>query len=218
MHGADHTVLIAFLAVGGAILAAIIAAVSADTRQRRQLSHDRQLQDLAELRSVMDEATVAFVEAIHALHEAFSGVINLPDADERRADEEESEEKADEFDKAVNTRAQAILKGWSHQVYNDDMTKCAETRDRMIVIGQRMAIRLGDDRAINATYQTAIRLVIDTPRHIGVQRHRRKAGAQLTSKDFAERNDQLRAARTDFLAQAVEFVGSRLPEQRKPGA
>jgi hypothetical protein len=51
MRGTDHTVLIACLAVGGAILAALIAAVSADIRQRRQLAHDRQLQDLAELRS-----------------------------------------------------------------------------------------------------------------------------------------------------------------------
>ena len=111
MPAADHTVLIAWLAVSGAILAALIAAVSADIRQRRQLRHDRQLQDLAELRSVLDEATVALEEAITALQYAVSGLMSRagPDDDARRVADESGE--ADDFAKAVHRETQRILEG-----------------------------------------------------------------------------------------------------------
>jgi hypothetical protein len=214
MRGADHTVLIAWLAVGGAILAALIAAVSADIRQRRQLRHDRQLQDLTELRSVLDKATVAFEETITALQFAFSGLIAGAAADDDAGEVDADAGKADDFAKAAQ-EAQRILEGGLRQQYNDDMKKCAETRDRMIVAGQRMAIRIGDDQPVNATYQVAIRMVIDTIRHIGVQKDKRNAGTRLSSEDFKERNIQLGRVRTVFVIDAVALVGSRLPQRRK---
>jgi hypothetical protein len=55
---ADHTVLIAVLAVSAAVVAAVIAAATATINQRRQLKHDRQMQDLTELRSVLDDAAI----------------------------------------------------------------------------------------------------------------------------------------------------------------
>jgi hypothetical protein len=206
MHSADHTVLIALLAVGGAILAALIAAGSADIRQRRQLRHDRQLQDLAELRSVLDEATVAFEGAIHKLHGAFAEF-----EDSNRPDPVGDNDDT----RAIQDEAERIFEAWRRDQYNDAMQKCGEARDRMIVAGQRIAIRIGDDPVVNATYRVAISLVIDTIRLVSEQKRQRDVGAQVSSDDFKDRNSELAAVRTLFVAQAVALVGSRLPISRK---
>lgn len=207
MRSADHTVLIAWLAVGGAILAALIAAGSADIRQRRQLRHDRQLQDLAELRSVLDEAAVAFEGAIHKLHGAF--------VEFDRPDDAGDDAEADDDASAIHERAERILEGLRQDQYNDAMRKCGEARDRMIVAGQRIAIRIGDDQVVNATYGVAISLVVDSIRLIGVQKRQRDAGAQVSSDDFKERNSELGVVRKLFVAQAGALVGSRVPQKRK---
>jgi hypothetical protein len=52
--GDDNTA--AWLAFAGAILVALIAAVTAQRRLHVQLAHDRELGDLAELRKILDEA------------------------------------------------------------------------------------------------------------------------------------------------------------------
>jgi hypothetical protein len=50
----------ALIAVIGSVIVALIAAVTANARQTSQLDHDRELQDLAELRSILDEGLSAF--------------------------------------------------------------------------------------------------------------------------------------------------------------
>ena len=48
-----------WLTFAGAILVALIAAATAEARLRKQLTHERQLADLAELRAVLDSAAIA---------------------------------------------------------------------------------------------------------------------------------------------------------------
>lgn len=75
------------LTLAGALAVAIIAAETADTRQRRQIEaererhlatlvHDRELADLADLRSLLDQAAVV-------LHRAHTAAFGLADAYER---------------------------------------------------------------------------------------------------------------------------------------
>jgi ABC-type spermidine/putrescine transport system permease subunit II len=71
---ADHTVLIAVLAVSAAVVAAVIAAATATINQRRQLKHDRQMQDLTELRSVLDDAAIALEAAIFCDYRCHRGL------------------------------------------------------------------------------------------------------------------------------------------------
>jgi hypothetical protein len=47
------------ITVGGALVVALITAVTTNRRQRESLNHDRELTDLADLRGVLDEAAVA---------------------------------------------------------------------------------------------------------------------------------------------------------------
>jgi ABC-type spermidine/putrescine transport system permease subunit II len=71
---ADHTVLIAVLVVSAAVVAAVIAAATATINQRRQLKHDRQMQDLTELRSVLDDAAIALEAAIFCDYRCHRGL------------------------------------------------------------------------------------------------------------------------------------------------
>jgi hypothetical protein len=188
MRTADHTVLIAFLATGAALLAAVIAAGTADIRQRRQLQHDRQLHDLAELRSVLDAATVALADAITAQLLTFSGV-GIADIDP-------------EFRELLGV-------GPLGQRLADDR-QSAEARDKMILIGQRLAIRLGHDDPVVGAYDQAIRVVIQSITQTAEKRRAHKAGGQVSTKDFNESVRNLRQAQTEFVTLAVQRAGSRL--------
>jgi hypothetical protein len=188
----DHTVLIAVLAVGGALIGALIAAVSADTRQRRQLKHDRALEDLAELRSVLDEASVALDEGLSQTQNVFAGLEKMP-----------RDKEAQDVEKRV---ARLEKEG-----FRERMGKLAADRDRMIVLQQRMAIRIGSDQALCETYQDAISLVIESIREMYAEDRRQEAGEP---SEFVPNklNSELIAARNTFAAQAVALVGSRLPQ------
>jgi hypothetical protein len=196
---ADHTVLIALLATGAAILAALIAAVSADMRQRRQLKHSRELQDLTELRSVLDEAAVAFDEAFHHLTWAIVGFDRIEGVD--------AEAKDDEVEKEANR----IYERMRQEQYNKDMQKCSDARDRMILAGRRIAIRLGGDEPLLGTYQGAIDLVIDCIRDIHAKKREQDAGARVSSQNFGDWVEKFRGPRKLFVTQAVARVGSHLP-------
>jgi hypothetical protein len=209
----DHTVLIASLALIAAIVAALIAAVSADIRQRRQLKHDRHMQDLAELRSVLDDATVAFEEAIYALQYAFAGLGFATAAVPAESDSatDQPSDEATVIAKAVNEKAQRIFERRRKKEYNNDMRACAIARDKMIVAGQRIAIRIGNRQALYLTQNIAIGLVIDTIRYIGAMKQREEAGVLVSGQDFEEHNGKLDAARKLFVEQAVACVGSQIP-------
>jgi len=190
---ADHTVLIAFLATGAAVLAAVIAAVSADTRQRRQLRHDRRLHDLTELRSVLDEATVALQAAIHELQWAWTGF------------------GSQEMREKQPRRVRAKLEQLRDEDYRTELRKCSEARDRMIFAGQRIAIRLGHDAALNSTYGSAIDVVIKAIRKIAEAKRIEGAGTQASPEDFQDLQGELIRLRQLFVMQAVARVGSQLP-------
>jgi hypothetical protein len=191
---ADHTILIGALAAGTAIVAALIAAVSADMRQRRQLKHDRQLKDLAEIRSVVDEAIIAFEKTTNQVAWA---VISL---DAPGADSEDDE---------VNARVQDIHKS----EFTEAMKTLAEHRDEMIVAGRRLVIRIGRDEPLYRTYASAISSVIDSIRLI-YDEDRRLTGTGTASDpefDTDELIDSLANHRTTLVTEAVALVGSRLP-------
>lgn len=156
----DHTVFIAVLAVGGALIGALIAAVSADIRQRRQLKHDRALKDLAELRSVLDEASVALDEGLSQTQFVFAGLEKMP-RDKAALDVEE--------------RVARLEK----ESFRERMGKLAACRDRMIVDSQRLAIRIGSDHALCDTYEDAIKMVIESIREVYAEDKRQEAGDPL---------------------------------------
>jgi hypothetical protein len=190
----DHTVLIAILAVGGALIGALIAAGSADIRQRRQLNHDRGLKDLTELRSVLDEALIAFEEAINQVAWV---IITLREPPVGSGD-----------DKADSTVERMYREG-----FTESMKILAEDRDRVMVAGRRLAIRIGKSETFYETYASAIGEVIDS---IGLMHdvNRRQRSAEAAS-DFEARSDELlkRLAkhRNTLVAEAATLVGSRLP-------
>jgi hypothetical protein len=192
MDGApDHTVLITVLAVGGALIGALIAAVSADIRQRRQLKHDRALKDLAELRSVLDEAGVALDEGLSQTQFVFAGLEKMP-RDKAAPDVEE--------------RVAHLEK----ESFRERMGKLATCRDRMIVDSQRLAIRIGSDHALCDTYEDAIRMVIESIREVYAEDKRQEAG-DPSEFVYDKLHSELIAARDTFAARAVALVGSRLP-------
>jgi hypothetical protein len=183
----DHTIFIATLAAVTAIVAAFIAAGSADMRQRRQLKHDRRMTDLAELRSLLDEAILAFQETIHQAQDVFAQFTSIPGVTE----EEDEETKA--------TRERIDQEGFSKHI-----ASLGDDRDRMLVAGARIAIRLGDDSPLYQTYQSAVTLVIKVIREAYAEARRRIAPQDL--------NDGLVALRKTFVSEAGALVGSRLPE------
>jgi hypothetical protein len=215
----DHTVLIASLALIAAIIAALIAAISADIRQRRQLKHDRHMQDLAELRSVLDDATVALQEAIHTLQNVFARFGAPQDAaasagsvTPKPGDGAPTEKQAAKaHDAEVAAEAQRIWERMDKEQYNSDMQKCGDSRDDMITVGQRIAIRIGDAQPLSITYEGAVSLVIASIREIGAKKRQEENGAQVSAQGFEELNKKLGAARQLFVEQAVAQVGSQLP-------
>ena len=87
-------------------------------------------------------------------------------------------------------------------------------RDRMIVAGQRIAIRLGRDKPIYDTYQTAISQVIDVIRQVLVEdRRQRQANAPASTFAAAELNVQLGQIERRFVDEAVALVASHLPSK-----
>lgn len=194
---ADHTVLIGVLAAGTAILAAMIAATSADIRQRRQLKEDRQLQDLTELRSVLDDAAVALEQTIHHLQWVFVGF-------------DRTAEQLAEGDEEVKK----ILERGFQEEFNKNMQACADGRDSMMIASRRLAIRVGEEQALHAAYQNAVNLVIDCIHDIHAGKREQDAGGQVSSEAFEGRNLELAGLRRLFVTQAVAHVGSRLPAQR----
>lgn len=193
MGAADHTVFIAWLAFSAAVLAALIAAFLADWRQRRQLKHDRQLKDLAELRSVLDEATTAMEGAVTQLQDVFAsfGLHQL------WASEDEDVKKILDKERATQ--------------YNADMSRCADDRDGMILAAQRIAIRLGNDAPLYRAYQSAVAVVIEIIRQIGKWKRAEGTGEEVPTKEIEERNSELSGVRSNFVALAVARVGSQLP-------
>jgi hypothetical protein len=190
------------LAFSGVILVALLTVYTTKRRQveqlaaerarlQLQLDHDRELHDLSELRLVLDEAAIALEETIHQLHGAFT-TFDATDTD---------------GDSAVR----AILEEKLQQQYTEHMHQCGAARDRMIIAGQRIAIRMGIDQALDAAYHQAITLVIDTIRQIYAAKKRKDAGEQVSSADFEARNSELGVVRSLFVERAVARVRSRLP-------
>jgi hypothetical protein len=64
-QGGDDTA--AWLAFVGALIVASLAAGTAQVRLRRQLRHDRELRDLEELRSLLDDCAQVIARAAAAL-------------------------------------------------------------------------------------------------------------------------------------------------------
>lgn len=60
---------VAGITVAGALVVAVITAVTTNRRQREALKHDRELADLADLRKLLDEAAVVMNDAGDALDE-----------------------------------------------------------------------------------------------------------------------------------------------------
>ncbi len=79
---------VASIAAGTALAGALIAAITAGRRQKRQLAHDRRMRDLEEVRGVLDEAAQATAETTGAYLEACRfyvryGTIGAREHDER---------------------------------------------------------------------------------------------------------------------------------------
>jgi hypothetical protein len=192
MKTADHTVLIALVAAGTAILAAVIASATAIVLQRRQLEHARELQDLAELRAVLDEAVIALEVAINALTWVFVGVDHIA-----------SETTTDEEVKSILERGETVAN-------REAMYDCAAARDRMMRAERRIAIRIAADQPLRAAYKIAIEIVIGSIRDIYARKGEQDAGEPVSSRDFADRAKELATARNTVIRDAVELAGSKV--------
>lgn len=201
--GTDHTVFVAVLAALTALAGASVAAISAgmrqrsqlrheEMRQRNQLEHDRDLKDLAELRSVLDDAAVAFKETIHQCHSLLSQL---------------SAWVVDDQDADVHATLERIYR----EGFRKELDRVAAGRDRMIVAGQRIAIRLGPDEPLYRTYQAAVALVIDVLREV-VAEDRRRGQAIASASTFApeELNSRLGELERSYVDEALALVGSHL--------
>jgi hypothetical protein len=192
MRTADHTVLIASLAVGAAIVAAMIASATAIVVQRRQLKHNRELQDLAELRSVLDEAVLAFEDAIYALTweiVRFDGT-----TDETETDEE----------------TKRILKRERMDADRKAMDDSSAARDGMMRAGRRIAIRIPANQPLRGAYAIAIDIVIGTKAEVHAKQREMDAGESVSSNDFRDRAEELAIARNTVVKHAQELVGSKI--------
>jgi hypothetical protein len=163
-------------------------------RQRRELRHHRRLQDLAELRSVLDEAAVALEVAIHHLQWAW---VAFGSDYVRREEDEDVKRRLVEMRDAT---------------YRMDMKACADARDTMMRTGRRLAIRLGPGEPLYLTYADAIGLVIEGIRDIGKARAVEDAGEVVSEDGFKELSNRLGAVRRLFVTQAVARVGSDLDQ------
>ena len=207
--GTDHTVFVALLAAATALAGAAIAAITAGRRQRSQLQHDRDLKDLAELREVLDEATVALKEAINtcqdvfALLDAWAEALADALADAQRpapwgVEPLEVEQHPDEL---------------VQEDFGEEMQRLRVARDRMIVAGQRIAIRRGDDQRIYTTYQRAVTAVIDAIRQAHAEQRRlRWSHAEASTFDPMTLNSRLGEIERTFVRDALALVGSHLPD------
>jgi hypothetical protein len=163
-----------------------------ETRLDKQLKNDRELQHLAELRSVLDEATVALEETIHELQNLFASFHG-------------------ETPKAGGEEAQGILDRLLEEQHKKDMQKSADARDRMMLAGQRLAIRIGDGDALSSTYKDAIKLAVASIRDVYAENRQQEAGVPVYTSEFEKRHDELAGVRRTFVEQAVARVGSQVP-------
>jgi AICAR transformylase/IMP cyclohydrolase PurH len=104
-----------------------------------------------------------------------------------------------------------ILERGRAEQYNKDMKECADARDRMIVAGRRLAIRIGYDQGLYRAYHYAIDVVITCIKHIGSKKREQDAGTPVSSEAFLPWVDTLTDARRAVVTLAVARVGSQLP-------
>jgi hypothetical protein len=185
------------LAATTALTGAVIAAFTAGRRQKRELKHDRDLKDLTELRDVLDEAAISLKETIHQCHQLMGHL----SAWELRDDQNDPDAKAD-YERLYR------------EGFAVERARTGDARDRMIVAGQRIAIRLGRDKPIYDAYQIAIRLVIEVIRQVVVEdRRQHEANAPASTFAAAELNAQLGQLERGFVDQAVALVASHIPSK-----
>jgi hypothetical protein len=79
------------ITVGGALVVAVITAITTNRRQREALNHDRELTDLADLRVLLDEAAIA----IERSHYKFDNLVKRFDEHGRDLPDEPREELAE---------------------------------------------------------------------------------------------------------------------------
>jgi hypothetical protein len=79
------------ITVGGALVVAVITAITTNRRQREALNHDRELTDLADLRVLLDEAAIAIEQS----HDKFDNLVKRFDEHGRSLPDEPRDELAE---------------------------------------------------------------------------------------------------------------------------
>lgn len=122
------TVSVALIAAVTALTGAAIAAITAGSRQRRELAHDRELADVSELRAVLDEAAGNLARADRAMLEV----------EERRPVSDAIEKELDESQDVISDSAQRIRirlgEGEVHTAYQKALN--AQRKFRNLVLGR----------------------------------------------------------------------------------
>ena len=196
-QSADHTA--AWLAFGGALLVALVAAGTAQWRQRVELRHAREQADLAELRELLDECAKQIFEASDALVKLTSQVMFSAESGPPLL----ADEAVELFGE---TRQVKDLPAGELRTYHDRYSVASHPLHGFY---QRVTLRLGTAHPVAQALRAVLRDspntyamydLLSATERISAERHR--ALTELTSP--------IGAAQRQFLAAAHAVVGPRL--------
>jgi len=202
----DHTA--AWLAFVGALLVAIIAAATAQWRLRHQLTHDRELKDLEELRALLDDCARMAGETSQLMMFMLRRSISLP---RKEAPPDEASKGRPALLRELGVKIVVSPRDYSAEDPDFQALEDAFYEAAKPVFGlyQRIILRLGREDELSAAYlELQLQWVAlglsallaetepDSPQ--------REAGIRLALSE-------LQAAHFGFLEAARRKIGSRLP-------
>ena len=212
----DHTA--AWLAFAGAIIVALVAAGTAQWRQRVQLRHEREMRDLEELRRLLDECAVVVAEAASAFIEIHGFALQERDAtkeddtsDAQGAAPSAAEKERTEFDRELaEGYPEALDPAPSHRPKTifEARERFWELWDPTFGLFQRLVLRLGQDDPIPKSFFELQRVLsLDaTYEVIG----NTDAGSSVRGQGLGAIREEIRRAHFEFLEESRKRVGVRL--------
>jgi hypothetical protein len=168
--------------------------------QKRQLDHDRQLSDLADLRTLLDEAAVALDDGRKARAYADGHLLGIGDA--------------------INKGALAGGPTGPGEVLDPMIQEAADKLEGagqpLVTLMARLEIRLGSGQEVTAAFGRAATALHDQWKALAVEYPKR--GLEAIEEDARLSGQEFGAFRQEFLVAAVKLAGSVLTNGSKPAA
>lgn len=219
----DHTP--AWLAFVGAIAVSIIAAATAQWRQRAQLRHDRELKDLDELRILLDEcaqviavASLLFVKFVNQAYVVERQ--SAPPVDDSPALPDDDGEESTDDDLSLGERLERYLatariadEDELPEPLADHQRKYLAAAEPIFGLYQRLVLRLGESHAVTQWFLALQALY--TAADIRTAIHSTDPQTLERYQPLTELRDHMRAAHFNFLSECKRVVGTRIREPRR---